>query len=156
MGLTKASCGTMTFPLKEGCVQAALSDNELHAAAGCNLFTQTPEIKNWLATVHPGKQLCVGGYAYLVGDLFPRVALAMDVLIRELTEQRQASVAFLCTPTDCHLVPPAAHAAAKQNLVKAPLWQRLFAMLSMGKMCLKNTRKPLSTLNGETLYVCDA
>ena len=48
------------------------------------LFTQTPEIKNWALSVHPGRQLVVGGYAYLMGDKFPRVALAMDAIIAEV------------------------------------------------------------------------
>ncbi len=36
-------------------------------AAGCNLLTQTPEIRNWLLTMAPGKQMTVGAYAFL-GD----------------------------------------------------------------------------------------
>lgn len=151
----EASCGTLTFPLMAGAdAQAKLSTEELYAAAGCNLFTQTPEIKNWLSSVHPGKQLCVGGYAYIPGDLFPRVALAMDVIIRELSEKRQASVAFLCTPTDCHLIPPAAHAASKAHLAKAPLWQQ--GLNALTPWCAKNARRPLTTAAGEQLYVCDA
>ena len=123
--LARSSWGSLTFPLEHGAKATSLSDDELFAKAGCNLFTQTPEIRNWLLTVHPGKHLTVGGYAYIPGDLFPRVALAMDVIIEALSEQRGASVAFLCTPTDCHLVPPAATAAAKDNLRKSPTWQKV-------------------------------
>ena len=43
-----------------------------------------------MTTVHPGKQLVVGGYAFLPGDLFPRVSLAMDAIIAELVKQRKA------------------------------------------------------------------
>ena len=93
IGLVRKSCGTLTFPLKPGADQSALDDKELFAASGCNLFTQTPEIRNWLLGVHADKPLCVGGYAYIPGDLFPRVALAMDVIIKALTEERGASVA---------------------------------------------------------------
>jgi len=153
---TRDSCGSITFPLVAGSDQAKLSDAELFKAAGCNLFTQTPEIKNWLLKVHPDKSICVGGYAYIPGDLFPRVALAMDCIIKELSEKRLASVAFLCTPTDVHLVPPAAYAASKANLARVPLWQKFFALVSNGRWCAKNARKPVVTAAGETLYVCDA
>lgn len=99
------SCGSITFPLKEGTAQEKCSTapgavgadgkksygaDSLYSKAGCNLFTQTPEIKNWVTTVHPGKQLVVGGYAFLPGDLFPRVSLAMDAIIAELVKQRKA------------------------------------------------------------------
>jgi len=154
--LAEQSCGSLTFPLRAGTKQEELAPNELFTAAGCNLFTQTPEIKNWLLTVYPGKQLCVGGYAYIPGDLFPRVALAMDVIIKELSEKRNAAVAFLCTPTDCHLIPAEAHAACKDNFRKAPWWQKLLGMISLGKWCVKNARRPICTAAGETLYMVDA
>ena len=80
----------------------------------------------------------------------------MDAIIKELTERRKASVAFLCTPTDCHLIPAAAHTASRDNLRKAPLWQKFFALAGMGKLCLKNPRKPIETDAGETLYVTNA
>jgi hypothetical protein len=69
IGLARNSCGTITFPLKKP-QKELTSDKELYANAGCNLFTNTPEIANWLLTVHPGKQLVIGGYAYLDGALF--------------------------------------------------------------------------------------
>lgn len=46
--LVENSCGTITFPLKEGKPQSSLgSKAELCAAAGANLLAQTPEILNW-------------------------------------------------------------------------------------------------------------
>lgn len=46
--LAENSCGAMIFPLKEGKSQASLTTREeLCAAAGGNLLTQTPEILNW-------------------------------------------------------------------------------------------------------------
>jgi len=97
----------------------------------------------------------VGGYAYIPGEQFPRVALAMDAIIKYLTEKRKASVAFLCTPTDVHLVPATAHAASKANLRNAPMWQKAATLLSGGKMCKPNAKK-VTTAAGETLYYCDA
>ena len=108
----RESCGTLYFPLPEGSDPRGMGERELLESAGCSLLTQTPEVKNWLLSVCPGRHLCVGGYAYTPGEQFPRVCLAMDAIIKYLTERRQAAVAFLGTPTDCHLVPYAAHAAA--------------------------------------------
>lgn len=150
------SCGTLTFPLKAGVEQKGLDHEALCAAAGCDLFKQTPEVKNWLLACHPKEKLVVGGYAYIPGEQFPRVALAMDAIIKYLTEKRQAAVAFLCTPTDCHLVPAAAHAAARAAHARAPLWQTAFAVLSNGSMCAKNARKPVTSEAGELLYPMDA
>lgn len=48
LDLAENSCGTMTFPLKEGTPQSSLPTREaLCAAAGSNLLAHTPEILNW-------------------------------------------------------------------------------------------------------------
>ena len=52
----KASCGTLTFPLPAGTSQAGLSEEELCNKAGCNLFTQTPEVRNWLPSIIGDRQ----------------------------------------------------------------------------------------------------
>ncbi|KAL1507710.1 hypothetical protein AB1Y20_007323 [Prymnesium parvum] len=152
----QASCGTLTFPLAPGAQQHTLSHDELCAAAGCNLCTHLPELRHWLLQLHPHQPLCVGGYAYVPGEYFPRVALAMDVLIEALSEQRAAAVAFLCTPTDCHLIPAAAHAAAEEARRRAPWWQLAAAWASGGRLCAPNARAPVATAAGGRLYVCDA
>ena len=152
----RTSCGTLTFPLPVGKTQEDYSDDAaLCEAAGCNLLTETPELRNWLLALHLGQPLCVGAYAYIPGEQFPRVALAMDVIVKALAEERQAAVAFLGTPTDVHLVPAAAHAAAMANYHRAPLWQKLLSVLSRGRWCAKNGRKLLTT-GGETLCYCNA
>jgi hypothetical protein len=38
-------------------------------------------------------------------------------------------VAFLCTPTDCHVIPKAAYEAAKENYNNRTLFQSLFGGL---------------------------
>ncbi len=63
--LASESCGTMTFPLSVPAAEVGSDISALAKVAGCNLFTDTPEIKNWLVTVAPGQDLIVGGYAYL-------------------------------------------------------------------------------------------
>jgi hypothetical protein len=49
--------------------------------------------------------------------LFNQLSLACDAIIGKLAEQRpDLALAFLCTPTDCHVIPKEAHDAAKKNL----------------------------------------
>jgi hypothetical protein len=113
--LTKKSTGTITFPLKEE--QSNLkTDDDLYASAGCNLFTHTPMIRDWLMDLYPGKPFTVGCYAYLNGALHVQVSLAMDAICKDLSEKRKGiSLAYLCTPTDLHLCPEAAFRASEAN-----------------------------------------
>ncbi len=113
--IAKASPGTFTFPLKveQSSIQ---SDEQLYEQAGCNLFTHTPMIRDWLLQVCPGKNLTVGSYAYLDGALHVQVSLAMDAICRDLSEKRPGtSLAYLCTPTDLHLIPKEAHQGSLDN-----------------------------------------
>lgn len=166
IGLVENSSATMTFPLKQK--QSTLkTKEEMCAQAGCDLFKQTPEIRNWLLAVHPGKQLIVGAYAYLNGALFVQVSLAMDAIVQDLTEKRKASVAYLCTPTDTHVIPYAALMAAKKNYKNAPMWLQLMKiiltilspvlkMFKLGPMLKINARKPITGQDGSTFAVVDA
>jgi hypothetical protein len=115
IGLTKKSSGTITFPLKQD--QSTLkTDDELCASAGCNLFTHTPMIRDWLMGLYPRKSFTVGSYAYLNGALHVQVSLAMDAIVRDLSEKRSGtSLAYLCTPTDLHLVPKETWDASVSN-----------------------------------------
>jgi hypothetical protein len=113
--IAKASPGTLTFPLKVEQNQIK-SDEQLYEQAGCNLFTHTPMIRDWLLQVYPGKNLTVGSYAYLDGALHVQVSLAMDAICRDLSEKRPGtSLAYLCTPTDLHLIPQEAHQGSLDN-----------------------------------------
>ena len=90
--------------------------DELYASAGCNLFTHTPMIRDWLLDLYPGKPFTVGSYAYLNGALHVQVSLAMDAITKDLSEKRKGtSLAYLCTPTDLHLVPEEAFRASEAN-----------------------------------------
>jgi hypothetical protein len=93
-------------------------------------------IRDWLLDLYPGKPFTVGSYAYLDGALHVQVSLAMDAICRDLSEKRKGtSLAYLCTPTDLHLIPKEAHDAAAQNyadyskrLYCAYLWCRQAVM----------------------------
>lgn len=115
IGLAKNSNGTITFPLKEA--QSKLkSDDDLYASAGCNLFTHTPMIRDWLMDLYKGEKFAVGSYAYLNGALHVQVSLAMDAITKDLSEKRPGtSLAYLCTPTDLHLVPEEVYNSSVEN-----------------------------------------
>jgi len=110
----KASSGTLTFPVKVD-PNSCADEDALCAASGCNLFTETPIIRDWLLDIYPGKSMCIGSYAYLDGALHVQVSLAMDAICGALSEKRpNTSLAYLCTPTDAHLIPKDAWAASVQ------------------------------------------
>eukprot|EP00746_Dinoflagellata_sp_MGD_P075034 gnl/MRDRNA2_/MRDRNA2_30231_c0_seq1.p1 gnl/MRDRNA2_/MRDRNA2_30231_c0~~gnl/MRDRNA2_/MRDRNA2_30231_c0_seq1.p1 ORF type:complete len:572 (+),score=103.94 gnl/MRDRNA2_/MRDRNA2_30231_c0_seq1:191-1717(+) len=145
--IAKASPGTLTFPVKK---KGLTGENELAENAGCNLLTQTPEIRTWLAGLMPDKHLVLGAYAYLDGPLFVRVSMAMDAIIADLVSTRKVkpALAYLCTPTDCHVCTPTSKAAAMKNFRQQPFWQLVLAkILGFAKMAMsRNVAKTTSEL----------
>jgi hypothetical protein len=151
LGLAKKSSGTITFPLKQE--QSTLkTDDDMYASAGCNLFTHTPMIRDWLMDLYPGKQFTVGSYAYLNGALHVQVSLAMDAITRDLSEKRPGTaLAYLCTPTDLHLVPKEAWDASIANYKE---YGRRFLcifirFLSSGRLLKKNVKNPVPGDGGD-------
>lgn len=113
--VAKNFSGSITFPLTISQDKIS-SDEELYQKAGCNLFTHTPMIRDWLMDLYPGENFTIGNYAYLDGARHVQVSLAMDAICRDLSEKRKnVSLAYLCTPTDLHLVPKEAYEAAKDS-----------------------------------------
>lgn len=150
----KSPGGSITFPLKKP--QASCTgDDDLYASAGCNLFTETPMIRDWLLDLYPNKPFTVGSYAYLNGALHVQVSLAMDAICKDLSEKRKASLAYLCTPTDLHLIPKEAHDAAEENYKKYStyFYCKLVSILGGGKYLKKNAKKPVSGEGGDYYYV---
>lgn len=156
--LARESSGTLTFPMKRPQTECK-TDEELFANSGCDLIGNAPEIRNWLLKVAPGKHITVGAYAYLDGPLFVRISVAMDAIIQDLVEQRKdVSLAYLCTPTDAHLVPAASVVAAADNHRRSPLWQQLFALavgFTKSRMS-RNVRKPVVDDEGNQQNIVDA
>jgi len=152
--LARESPGTMYFPLSKPNSQIT-NDKDLFASAGCNLFTQTPEIANWINSLFPAEHLVIGGYAYMDGFLHVKVALAMDAIMKSACEARKnVTLAFLCTPTDVHVVTEAAHKASHQNYTKAKFWQKLIEKLP-GRLLEKNVQPSVKTTSGKELYITD-
>ena len=110
----------------------------------------TPEIASWLCSVCPQTKVTIGNYTYLDGALHVQLSLACDAIISKLAEQQGPVHAFLCTLTDVHTVPKAAYDAAKENMAKAPWWQK------MSPFSLEpNAIEPVKTEDGSTVYIVD-
>ena len=103
-----APSGSLTYP--------CFGDAEPSEAAGADLMTETKEIGDWLCdvwlpSVPVGAKICIGNYTYLDGDLHVKLSLCADLLIERVLDAAKArgnlstiGCAFLCTPTDAHLV----------------------------------------------------
>ena len=156
ISIAQKSSGTLTFPMSKK--QSECKDlDEICGAAGCNLFTQTPAIRDWLLELYPGSPLVVGSYAYLDGALHVQVSLAMDAICRDLSEKRKASLAYLCTPTDLHVITEEAH---KASLVEYEAYSRrpfcMFMRFFSKNFLKKNAINPIASDDGShTHHVVD-
>lgn len=151
----RGRAGKLIIPVKEK-MPAGASEADIAKVAGCNLLTETPEIRTWLQDLFPSKRLICMALAYLDGAKFVKVSMAMDAILKCLIEKRGAdkmAVAYLCTPTDVHLCPPAAVAAVKSNMRRAPGWQAMLAPLlgMIGMPVKKNIERPLTDIDGSPL-----
>eukprot|EP00005_Dracoamoeba_jomungandri_P005462 CAMPEP_0174260338 /NCGR_PEP_ID=MMETSP0439-20130205/9637_1 /TAXON_ID=0 /ORGANISM="Stereomyxa ramosa, Strain Chinc5" /LENGTH=529 /DNA_ID=CAMNT_0015344559 /DNA_START=19 /DNA_END=1608 /DNA_ORIENTATION=+ len=154
--MARNSPGTVTFPLKVP-QEEITSDEQLFENAGCNLITQPPEVCNWLVDLYPDKELTVGCYLYLDGARHVMVALGGDMVMKTLTEKRQGtSLAFLCTPTDCHVITTDAHEAAKANYNSMNLRNLLVTPIRAVTPYLnKNFRRPIKGDDGSVFHIVD-
>jgi len=157
LSIAEQSPGSITFPLKKPQSELKTMD-EICENAGSNLITQAPEINNWLQTVYPDKKLTVGCYVYLDGEAHVKVALACDAIMKGMSEQRKTDLAFLCTPTDTHVITDDARRSALsryngfdwRNLLVYPV--RIFD----GKKWLaKNALSPVSSKSGQQFSIVD-
>ncbi|KAL3783697.1 hypothetical protein ACHAW5_005182 [Stephanodiscus triporus] len=153
------SSGSITFPMTKEQGDCSTAD-EVYGCAGCNLFTETPAVRDWLVDLYPGKSFTIGSYAYLNGAMHVQVSLAMDAICRDLCARRrggggETSLAYLCTPTDLHLIPKDAHDAAKANYAdysRRPFCT-LMKLLGGKKVLRKNSRDPVPGVGGDFYYV---
>jgi hypothetical protein len=174
--LARESRGTITIPIPKGSdpKKGDDFDENLAQVAGCNLLTQTPEIALWLIEQHDtSRPFIIGAYAYLDGPMFVKVSVAMDAIIDVVCRSvgaggvaqaifggdiKKPAIAYLCTPTDTHIVPYGAVAAAARNWNARPLWQHLMAvpMMAVGHPLARNTMRKVEAENGDEFYVVDA
>lgn len=143
--VARESAGTLVFPVRAGSPKA--SDDDLAAAAGCNIIEEAPEILNWLQTVHPERHFVIGTYAYADGVDFPRVAIAMDAISTGMAgshDKGKVSFAYLCSPTDVFGIPVEARAESSRRYslqgmgAGAALWQVPLRTAGVGKILTPN------------------
>eukprot|EP00008_Paramoeba_atlantica_P011436 CAMPEP_0201475872 /NCGR_PEP_ID=MMETSP0151_2-20130828/1207_1 /ASSEMBLY_ACC=CAM_ASM_000257 /TAXON_ID=200890 /ORGANISM="Paramoeba atlantica, Strain 621/1 / CCAP 1560/9" /LENGTH=754 /DNA_ID=CAMNT_0047856079 /DNA_START=76 /DNA_END=2337 /DNA_ORIENTATION=- len=151
----KKSCGSMTFPYKSDKVLGEDSE-EMYGCAGADLLKDTPEIARWLTSLKYEGGVTIGNYTYLDGALHVQLSVACDGIIERVCKyHKQTSVAFLCTPTDVHVIPKEAHDEMGRNAAKVPLWQSLFRFLGFGNILKKNQIAPVKTQDGQEMYLVD-
>jgi hypothetical protein len=157
--VARNSSGTIIFPIS-GCTQESCKDDDaLIAAAGCNLTEAPAQILEWLHGIAQDNALCVGNYTYLDGDMHVKLAIAADAIIAGLcSTHKDTKVAFLCTPTDLHVINDEAHKEAVANWGWHPgrAVEAFFNLISFGKFLKKNACAPLTTNDSsKTLKIVD-
>lgn len=133
MQLAKNTCGKLVFPMGEANESTDISS--LCKSAGADVLTQTPEIANWLVETCPTAAIHIGCYIYLDGQDFVRAAVAMDAIVQAVSARRTSStgIAFLETPSHCHVVPQQCEFFSKKYAREAPWWQSLLKLVGILK-----------------------
>eukprot|EP00605_Chrysophyceae_sp_TOSAG23-4_P001425 GSChrysophyteH1.ASY1.ANO1.1553.1 assembled CDS len=134
--IARKSSGSIIFPIS-GCTQKSCKDDDaLIAAAGCNLMEAPAQILNWLC----------------------QQADETNGPIGLCTHYKGTQVAFLCTPTDIHVINDEAHKDAVANYGWHPgrVVEAFFNLVSFGKFLQKNACAPLKTNDpNKTLKIVD-
>jgi len=155
--IAEQSSGTITFPMKKPQTEIK-SNDELYEQSGSNLITQAPEISNWLQSLYPDKAFTVGCYVYLDGEAHVKVALACDAIMKSLSEKRKnISLAFLCTPTDIHVITEEARKASLSNY-NSLKWRNLLVLPIRSfsrKMLVKNSLPTIKSNDGNEFSIVD-
>jgi len=160
------SSGRLIFPIKAGVERfEQMSPDELSKVSGCDLLADTPEIANWLGevirdTVPENKPLSIGNYTYLDGALHVQLSLACDGIIsRVCSERKDTMIAFLCTPTDDHVVTTEAFKASQEALrSRAPQWAVSLDRLFCGKLLGAPNCRAMRTVKqskGDPIHIID-
>lgn len=124
IGIARSTAGSLRVPISTGSQGRAPvftgglvhpdDDQGVAACAGVNLLTQTPEIAAWLA--QSDEPLVVGTYAYADGAQHVLLSVAADAIVQRLLDMAAPiTLAYLATPTDVFIVPPAAVAQSQQR-----------------------------------------
>ena len=83
-------------------------------ARGADLVRMVPEVAAWIDARAGGEALVLGMYAYADGGAHVRLTGAFDALATALLERRPGTaLAYVATPTDAFVVPPAVVADAR-------------------------------------------
>src|SRR5690606_35967152 len=99
---------------------------------GANLLTQIPEIAQWLAQFE--QDLDLAAIAYLDREKHVRVTMAMDAIMKYVSEQKtKTSLMYMCTPTDVYAVPQDVIQAAQLKYQQRSRTEGLIAKGKIGR-----------------------
>ncbi len=144
----KRHTGTLTVPVK----LSEAKNKDVASHCGANLLTDTLDIIQWLSTLFPTKKMVIGSYAYLDGVKHVQISVAMDMIVSHLIQRgRVSSIAYLCTPTDVHVIPDPAKLAAEANYQSSTTLARL-----LRPFLDPNVRPTVTSKNGDTFAIVDA
>merc|ERR1712107_188265 len=92
--------GKLILPLKPGAGQK--DPSEWANEAGADLLLNFPEVAEWLCGVLPERQMVIGSYCYLDGEMFIKITASCDAIIQKVAGMRKRPVvlAYMATPTD--------------------------------------------------------
>ena len=129
MGLTDSLVPVLMLPISRP--QGDMTEEELAAAAGCDLVEDLPSLLPWLTeNAFKFKKVTVGCYVYMDGEAHVRAAVAMDLIVTGLVASGkgkgvEVSVAYLGSPATCYPIPTECHAAMAQARSDAPFWHHM-------------------------------
>ncbi|GAB5363818.1 hypothetical protein AAMO2058_000915800 [Amorphochlora amoebiformis] len=135
MKVARVSGGKMIFPLSKPASECK-DDDDIVQAAGANLLEQPADILNWLMNLeevkNPKNRIVVGNYTYLDGALHVKLSLCADAIMKEVAARRptgKTTLAYLCTPTDLHVITKEACKQAESNLNNGWIFNPIGAMI---------------------------
>eukprot|EP00471_Norrisiella_sphaerica_P010082 CAMPEP_0184497368 /NCGR_PEP_ID=MMETSP0113_2-20130426/36325_1 /TAXON_ID=91329 /ORGANISM="Norrisiella sphaerica, Strain BC52" /LENGTH=748 /DNA_ID=CAMNT_0026884437 /DNA_START=116 /DNA_END=2362 /DNA_ORIENTATION=+ len=135
--VARNSGGKIIFPLSKSQTECK-NDDDLVKAAGANLLSNPADLKNWLLNLKeikdPKNHVVIGNYTYLDSALHVKLSVCADAIMEAVSNSRpkgMTTLAFLCTPTDMHVIPREASDAAEANL-NAFLFKPFGAIIEAG------------------------
>lgn len=156
----EASPGQLIFPLSKPQTECGTGDT-LYEECGCNLTEAPADILNWLLLSEvagaPNQTVTIGNYTYLDGDLHVLLSVCADAIIKGLIDKKGdlINVAFLCTPTDLHVIPEEAYRAAQANASPFRLGWPVEMILKALFGLKSNSMKPAKADDGSSVYLVD-
>lgn len=132
--------------------------SDLNQHLGANLLTEIPEIIAWLKQ-HPNN-LDLAAIAYLDGEKHVRVAMAMDMIMSEVSQAKaNTSLMFMCTPTDVYAVAPEViEATTLKSEQRSAVYNKLsqaMALLSRQYLLKANDQSLIASSNGKSYGISD-
>lgn len=114
--IVKNTPGKVIIPLKKG--TSGQPFEKWSETCGANILTNFPEIAEWLTKIYPEKQMIIGSFCYLDGEMFIKIVAAMDAICKVVSEKRSlpTGLAFYATPTDVHPIRNETFEAAKNQI----------------------------------------